>query len=62
MDESLLKILNEKRKTFDENIFNLDAMITNDMIGSNEAAKKKLEQEKLRDVNKYRIYLSKEVV
>ena len=55
MDEDLLKILNEKVKNIDYNIFNLEAQLYEEKIENNQKAKiqKMLEQKK--DGNKFRI-------
>ena len=53
IDEDLLKILYEKTK--DDNIFNLDGLIAEDKIKIYENTRKKIEKEKLKDGNKYRI-------
>ena len=55
MDEDLLKILNDKCKNKDDNIFNLEAQIYEEKIEINEKAKTEKILEKQKDGNKFRI-------
>ena len=55
MDEDLLKILNDKCKELDDNIFNLEAQLYEEKIEINEKAKVQKMLEKKKDGNKFRI-------
>ena len=55
MDEDLLKILEEKSKNSDDNIFNLEAQLCEEKIEINQKMKNKKLLEKKKDGNKYRI-------
>ena len=55
MDEDYVKILEEKTKNSDDNIFNLEAQISKEKIEINEKAKIQQILEKKKDGNKFRI-------
>ena len=55
LDEDLLKILTDKRKSLDDNIFNLEAQLCEEKIENNEKAKYQKLLEKKMDGNKFRI-------